>query len=204
MLGRHRSPHGIPDTAINESGGYRVLGPNEAFESDCPQIQKRAQGRRFVKAFAVIESPSQLDVAAVYTAAGDDRQVRTLDVEPVPLRQAAGGCPDLVVDSIFEPESDGVNRGSLITASIRHIGTAPPPSTIARIVDPSTPQPGRTPYSPTANTPALNPDAAAVLTFHLPYWVYNPDLTLEVTADYKTLVQACTDDNNNDVFQALG
>ncbi len=40
--------------------------------------------------------------------------------------------------------------------------------------------------------------------FHLPYWVYNPDVTLEVTADYKGYVDECEEDNNVKVFEGMG
>ena len=63
------------------------LGPDEAFEIDCPDIQRHAGTERFVKGFVVIESPEELDVVAVYTAAGSTRQVETLALERVPPRK---------------------------------------------------------------------------------------------------------------------
>jgi hypothetical protein len=44
----------------------------------------------------VIESPAELDVVAVYTAAGGDDRVETLHIERVaPLRREVG-LPDLI------------------------------------------------------------------------------------------------------------
>ena len=44
------------------------LGPDEALEIDCPEIMKAVHNKRFVKGFAIIESETELDVVAVYTA----------------------------------------------------------------------------------------------------------------------------------------
>ena len=47
------------------------LGPVEALEIDCPDIHKLAEYEAdFMKGFVVIESETELDVVAVYTAAG--------------------------------------------------------------------------------------------------------------------------------------
>jgi hypothetical protein len=67
------------------------LGPDEALEIDCPDIVRhlRQAGMEgeFFKGFAVIQSKVELDVVAVYTAAGADGQVETLHTERVPARQ---------------------------------------------------------------------------------------------------------------------
>jgi hypothetical protein len=65
------------------------LGPDEAFEIDCADIREHIPPEArtsFLKGFVVIESKSELDVVAVYTA-GPDRQVQALHVERVPPRQ---------------------------------------------------------------------------------------------------------------------
>ena len=55
------------------------LGPDEALEIDCQDIFKLARtDSGFLKGFVVIESEVELDVVAVYTAAGGDEQVETL------------------------------------------------------------------------------------------------------------------------------
>jgi hypothetical protein len=64
------------------------LGPDEAMEIDCPDIRKLARtDDAFLKGFLVIESETELDVVAVYTAAGREGEVETLDIERVPPRR---------------------------------------------------------------------------------------------------------------------
>jgi hypothetical protein len=67
------------------------LGPDEALEIDCPDIvrhlQEAGMDGPFFKGFAIIQSKVELDVVAVYTAAGADRGVETLHTERVPARQ---------------------------------------------------------------------------------------------------------------------
>ena len=63
------------------------LGPDEALEIDCPDIMERGQIGGFGKGFVVIESDIDLDVVAVYTAAGGDGQVVSIHMERVPARR---------------------------------------------------------------------------------------------------------------------
>ncbi|MGH7539173.1 MAG: CARDB domain-containing protein [Gemmatimonadales bacterium] len=182
-----------------------LLTPDQALEIDCVDIFRHARLVRFAKGFVVIQSLEPLDIVAVYTAAGRTRMVETLALERVPARRlGAAGCPDLVVDSILRPEWDGANNRSVITAIIRNIGSAPSPATIARVIDPSTTGPTGAPQNAIAATPALVPGASASVVFYLPYWVFNPDATLEVTADYKNDVQECHEDNNTRSYSAIG
>lgn len=182
------------------------LGPDEALEIDCEDIFKLAETRAdFLKGFVVIESKGELDVVAVYTAAGADGQVETLHTERVPAR-AQAGCPDLVVTNIDKPTWDGPNHRSVIKATIKNIGSAWAGPTLAKVVDPTTfqPPPSGLPYEAIAATPALDPNLSAVVTFYLPYWVYNPNVTLEVTADYKHELAECDENNNVKVFEDIG
>lgn len=112
--------------------------------------------------------------------------------------------PDLVVTVIEKPVWDGANHRSVIKAVIKNIGNANAAASIARVIDPSTPQPTGAPYNAIANTPALAPGATATVTFYLPYWVYNPDADLEVTADYKGMVKECNEKNNTKTFHEMG
>ncbi len=78
------------------------LGPDEALEIDCPDIHKLAEhSAEFMKGFVVIESETELDVVAVYTAAGRDGQVETLHTERVPARRRKAGVREACVT--FEP-----------------------------------------------------------------------------------------------------
>jgi hypothetical protein len=68
------------------------LGPDEALEIDCEDIHRLADDPAdFLKGFVVIESKVELDVVAVYTAAGATDQIETLHTERVaPRRRAVG------------------------------------------------------------------------------------------------------------------
>lgn len=113
--------------------------------------------------------------------------------------------PDLVVSRIDRPVWDAANHRSVITAEIRNVGTADAAPSIARVIDPSTIQPSSgAPYNAIANTPLLAAGASVIVTFDLPYWVFNPDAELEVTADYKGMVQECNEDNNVKTFRQQG
>jgi hypothetical protein len=181
-----------------------ALEPDQALEIDCRDLQRRARIDTFLKGFAVIESNVGLDVVAVYTAAGPTGQIETMHMERVPPRRDRAGCPDLVVDGISRPNWDGTNQRSVITATIRNAGTADAPPSLARLEDPSTLLPGGVPQNAIASTPALAPGQSASVTFYLPYWVYNPDATLTVTADYKNQVRECRETNNRAVFDDIG
>jgi hypothetical protein len=68
------------------------LQANEAFEIDCPEIASVTGlpigGGNYIKGFVVIMSPSELDVAAVYTARPTgDNQISTMHVLPVSGRK---------------------------------------------------------------------------------------------------------------------
>jgi CARDB len=182
------------------------LGPDAAMEIDCPEIMKRTDGREFVKGFAVIESDTALDVVAIYSAAGRDGMVSTMDIERVPPRRREGCLgPDLVVESIPRPGWDDINRRSVLQAVIRNVGDSAADPSFALIRDPSTVDPGSgVPYEVAAAVPALGPGESATVTFYLPYWVYNPDASLEVIADYKRVVDECDGSNNTRAFNDRG
>lgn len=116
------------------------------------------------------------------------------------------GCqdPDLIVAEIQKPVWDNANKRSVIKAVIKNIGVGAAGASIARLIDPSTTQPTGAPYNAIANTPALAAGASATVTFYLPYWVYNPDAELEVTADYKGVIKECDENNNTKTFKDLG
>lgn len=92
--------------------GTDKLGPDQALETDCVDIQRRLfpQGfpAPFIKGFVVLQSKTPLDVTAVYTAANlSTRDVISIDVEQVRERLKAGGggttpgqLADLVVKEI--------------------------------------------------------------------------------------------------------
>jgi hypothetical protein len=63
------------------------LQADEALEIECPDILRHAQSTDdFLKGFVVLQSRVELDVVAVYTAAGATGQVETLHLERVAPR----------------------------------------------------------------------------------------------------------------------
>lgn len=94
----------LPGLQAGPVSGFRdaELGPDEALEIDCPDISRLAESKEdFLKGFVVIESESELDVVAVYTAASRDEHVETLHSERVPARCVAAGGSEVCVG--FEP-----------------------------------------------------------------------------------------------------
>jgi Concanavalin A-like lectin/glucanases superfamily len=92
---------GLPGLKPGPVSQFHVaaLGPDEALEIDCPDIRKLAEYRAdFVKGFVVIESETELDVVAVYTAAGGEGQVETVHAERVPARTRKGGTREVCLD----------------------------------------------------------------------------------------------------------
>ena len=91
-----------------------ALGGDEALEIDCPDIYRLAGLPKgcFLKGFLVIQSLTELDVVAVYTAAGADGHVETLDVEyieprirrrPPPEKPPEKELADLIPVPAFPP-----------------------------------------------------------------------------------------------------
>lgn len=182
----------------------RVLLPDEALEIDCTDISRRAKIAGFAKGFALIRSPVQLDVVAVYTAAiAQGRPIQTMELQRVPPRSTAGcSLSDLTVESIARPVLE--QGRSRIDAVIRNLGPGDAPASVARVIDPSTTTSTGAPQNAIANTPALPAGTATTVTFFLPYWVFNPDATLDVEADYKDTVRECREDNNVKHYEARG
>jgi hypothetical protein len=64
------------------------LGPDQAISLDCAQVHELLHAKPgFIDGFAVIESNVELDVVAVYTAAGEHGEVATLQTARVPVRK---------------------------------------------------------------------------------------------------------------------
>jgi len=62
------------------------LGPDEALSIDCAELRKLLGSTAFADGFLVLESEAELDVVAVYSAAGATGRVETLKTERVPAR----------------------------------------------------------------------------------------------------------------------
>jgi CARDB len=179
------------------------LDPDYAMELDCPSLMEIAEARDFLKGYVTIRATGELVIVAVYTQADREGRAVSVDIERVPPR-AARGCPDLRVREIQRPVWDAANRRSVIRAIIQNVGTVPAPSTLARLIDPSTTQPDGAPYNDVVDTGPIPDSGEVTVTFHLSYWVYNPDAALEVTADYKGTLEECDETNNKAEFFEIG
>lgn len=101
------------------------LGPDEALEYDCEDVFELAEGgEEFLKGFVVIQSDVELDVVAVYTAAGPDRGVETFHTERVPPRRIEREVlPDLVPVS-GEGGSFCVRDDGMLLVTVRNQGAS--------------------------------------------------------------------------------
>ena len=169
------------------------LGPDEAFEIDCPDIMKHARVRTgFLKGFAVIESDTELDVVAVYTAAGATRQVETMEIERVPARQrAAAERPDLIPAPDPRPGVGFCRREQgRLTVSVRNQGAAGAgPSTTTVEFFPGGAFPIATPAVPAGSTVDLPAIA-------MPPACFNPDCNFRITVDSVGVIDEIREDNN--------
>lgn len=112
--------------------------------------------------------------------------------------------PDLVVENILRPTFVSDPPGSEIEAVIRNLGRGTAPVTAARVIDTSTVVSPGVPQSAISSTPSLARGASASVKFFLPYGVFNPNVTLDVAADYNNSVAECREDNNTKHFEAIG
>ena len=166
------------------------LGPDQAFEIDCPDIFRRTgtQGG-FLKGFVVIESPLELDVVAVYTAAGSTGGVETMDVERVPpRRQRAEGKPDLI--PVPDANLGFCRRRDLkLTVTVKNQGSADAGPSVTRVDFAS----GGTASQP---TPPLAAGGSTDLVFDIPANCFNPDCHFRITVDSNGQVDESNETNN--------
>jgi hypothetical protein len=169
------------------------LGPDEAFEIDCPDIFRRTEANAsFLKGFAVIQSPMELDVVAVYTAAGGTGRVETMELERVKPRRTGGGGGDCKPDLIPVPDAQGqfcrIRDGKLIvTVRNQGCGDAGPSTTR---VDFAIGAPVSQP------TPALAAGASVDLLFTIPAGCFRPDCGFRITVDSNSVVDESNEANN--------
>jgi CARDB protein len=169
------------------------LGPDEALEIDCPDILKHAETRDFLKGFVVIETASELDVVAVYTAAGSTGQVETLFIERVsPRGLAAVGKPDLV------PVNPDPSKGRLgfcrgdpnkLVFTVKNQGVGPAGPSHMTVTFGSGP-------SVSVSTPPLQAGASVDLPVAVPPQCFHPDCPFTIKVDSNSEVDE-SDENNN-------
>ena len=123
------------------------------------------------------------------------------------FRRSAGGqggaqppsstppLPDLIVESVEEPEWDRARKKTVIKAVIRNIGNARAAASYAKLKDQ-----GEDGGGPVVEVPALAPGAYYAAVFELPYWVFRPDANFWIKADYTNKVKESDEDNNTVTF----
>jgi CARDB protein len=165
------------------------LKPDEAFEIDCPDIfQLTSSTVPFIKGFAVIETPQELDIVAVYTAAGRSGGVETMDVETfTPRRMGVVGKPDLIP----VPDSSGNFcrfQGGLFLVTVRNQGTADAGPSVTKVDFSS-----GTVSQPTPPIPA---GGSVDVLFVIPPGCFQPDCGFRITVDSTGIVDESNEANN--------
>jgi hypothetical protein len=172
------------------------LGPDEAFEIDRKDIFQHVGSDEFLKGFVVIESPAELDVVAVYTAAGREEFVETFHSERVAPRRMEIGLADLVP----VPDANGSfcrrEEGNLIV-TVRNQGSAGAGPSVTRVdfgvhglVD--------------MPTPPLAAGASVDLKFPIPRGCFDPDCEFRITVDVGGAVVESNEGNNFASGMCLG
>jgi hypothetical protein len=110
---------------------HTEIGPDEALEIDCADIRDHIKTPPnqlpppFLKGFAVIESPIELDVLAVYTAGGN--HVETIHMERVPARRFV---PSPCAGNLNIDLSTGTANWTVVTAPPGFTPTPPFPANL--------------------------------------------------------------------------
>ena len=188
------------------------LGPDEALEVDCEDVLKEVFNGQFptpyIKGFVVVQSSDRLDVTAVYTAAGLDKEgnvtsVTSIDVDRVYGRrkrekQPPGTCPDLVIKDIGPPfvscPGGGGTCVTKIDYTVANLGTADAgPFNVRAVLDP-----GQSVVVDTGFGGGLSASADQTVSITTPPGgnCFDPDCTISVTADSKNDVKECDKSNN--------
>ena len=170
------------------------LGPDYAFEIDCPDILERTQSHQgFLKGFVVLESELELDVVAVYTAAGATGRVETMELERVqPRRRATQGKPDLV--PVPDPATGNFCRRKelKLIVTVKNQGNAPAGPSVTQVDFGAA-------GSSTQPTPPLNPGGSVDLLFDIPPGCFRPDCHFKITVDSNSQVDESNEVNNTAV-----
>lgn len=177
-----------------------VLKGDEALEIDCDDIYKHMHmNATFLKGFVVIESKTELDVVAVYTAAGANGQVETMDVERFPPRRMSPqGLADLIPVPSPNPSINFCIRNGLkLTVTVRNQGTGDAPASVTR-VDFS---PGGVVSVP---TPAIPAGGQVDVIVQIPAGCFSPDCNFRITVDSAAQISESNEGNNNGSGSCLG
>jgi hypothetical protein len=173
------------------------LGPDEALEIDCGDIQCLSHSRDdFLKGFVVIQVVDvELDVVVVYTGAGATEQLETMDVERVVPRKTIWvppptGKPDLIP----VPDANGGfckrDREGHLVVTVKNQGTANAGPSVTRVE-----------FAPGGPVDIPTPPIAAGASVNLPGVpipgnCFNPDCNFRIIVDVNGAV-AESDEMNN-------
>jgi hypothetical protein len=175
------------------------LGPDEAFEIDCNDILRHTDRQGFLKGFTVIESDFELDIVAVYTAAGATRQIETMELERVaPRRQGTQGKADLVPVPDPDPKIGFCRRKELkLIVTVKNQGNADAGASITTVdfgAAGSVSQP----------TPPIVAGGSVDLLFDIPPSCFRPDCHFKVTVDSGSQVDESNEANNTAAGVCIG
>ena len=183
-------PHQRPGPVSQSLDGH--LRPNQALEIDCPDIVEFSPMRaEFLKGFAVIESDAELDVVAVYTAAGATGQVETLDIERVSPRRLADLVP------LRRPGGQGkegfcqrAGEGKTLFVTVKNQGAGDAAGSTTTVQFGS----GGPVSMATAPIPA---GGTTQIMFDIPTGCFNPDCPFTITVDTNKEVNESDEGNNS-------
>lgn len=184
-----------------QPGDIRKLGEDslkddQALQTDCADIAARGFGgtfpTSFIEGFVVIQSPTSLDVTAVYTATGKDHT--SIDVEQIRERERRTTPPPLA-DLIPLRDETGtycVRQNDHLFVTIQNQGAA--------AAGPSTTTVDFGAFgAASAPTPGLTPGTSATLAFTIPTSpnnCFNPNCEFQITADSALAVPESNELNN--------
>jgi hypothetical protein len=183
------------------------LGPDQALEIDTDDILRHiGSNEPFAKGFVIIESDTDLDVVAVYTASGRDGQVVAMHTERVHPRKQGCGCKDTPPptgqpDLIPVPLPGGgfcnaTAQGLVVT--VKNQGTGPAGASVTRVTF-------ETGASVDIPTPPLGPGAQVALPpVPFPPSCFQPDCSFRITVDATGLVAESNETNNTVSGQCIG
>lgn len=177
-----------------------ALKNDEALEIDCDDIFKHMHmNPTFLKGFVVVESKTELDIVAVYTAAGASGQVETMDVERVPPRRMSSqGLADLIPVPNPDPSINFCRRDGLkLTITVKNQGGTDAPASVTRVAFSQ----GGTVSVP---TPPISAGGSVDITVQIPAGCFSPDCGFRITVDSTGLVPESNEGNNTGSGSCLG
>jgi hypothetical protein len=174
--------------------GEDGLGPDQALQTDCVDIQQRAFGGTFpapnIEGFVVIQSTGSLDVTAVYsTATFPGFHHTSIHVQQIPERRTRQTLADLV--PVPGPAGDFcVRQNDKLFVTVRNQGAAAAGSSSTRVDFGAF-------GTSTMPTPALAAGDSATLVFTIPPTCFDPNCEFRINAD--ALLDVVESDEANNV-----